>query len=145
MSWTRIWIHGVFATKYRAPVLRDEIRMGVFMHIKTYAMSKGIELDVVNGYHDHAHCLICLARGQTLADVMKIIKGESAYWINKNKLTKTKFVWQDDYWAVSVSEKHVTRVRGYILRQEEHHKGKTFETEINRFMLKYGWTNSNKN
>ena len=60
-------------------------------------MSKGIELDVINGYFDHAHCLICLTRQQTLSDVMKIIKGESAYWINKNKLTTTKFVWQDDY------------------------------------------------
>ena len=145
MSWSRIWIHVVFSTKYRAPVLRDEIRMKVFMHIKEYAISKGIELDVINGYFDHAHCLICLTRQQTLSDVMKVIKGESAYWINKNKLTSTKFVWQDDYWAVSVSERHVPFVRRYILKQEEHHRGKTFETEINRFMQKYGWTNSNKN
>ena len=85
MSWTRVWIHVVFATKYRAPVLRDEIRMKVFMHIKEYASLKGIELDVVNGYLDHAHCLICLARGQTLADVMKIVKGESAYWIKRER------------------------------------------------------------
>lgn len=126
-------------------MLRDEIRTRVFMHIKEYAISKGIELDVVNGYIDHAHCLICLARGQTLADVMKIVKGESAYWINKNKLTKSKFVWQDDYWAVSVSERHVPHVRRYILHQEEHHRGKSFETEINHFMQKYGWTLSDKN
>lgn len=138
MSWTRVWIHVVFSTKYRAPVLRDEIRMKVFMHIKEYAMQKGIELDVVNGYLDHAHCLICLGRGQTLADVMKIIKGESSYWINKNRLTKARFSWQDDYWAVSVSEKHVERVRNYILRQEEHHKSKTFDTELNKFLKKYG-------
>nr|WP_295934952.1 IS200/IS605 family transposase [uncultured Dyadobacter sp.] len=140
MSWTRLWIHVVFSTKYRAPVLRDEIRMKVFMHIKEYAESKGIQVDVVNGHLDHAHCLICLGREQTIADVMKIVKGESSYWINKNKLTKMRFVWQDDYWAVSVSERHVSRVRNYILRQEEHHKGKTFDTEINRFMAKYGWT-----
>jgi len=118
--------------------------MKVFMHIKEYAESKGINVDVVNGYLDHAHCLICLSREQTIADVMKIIKGESSYWINKNNLTKERFIWQDDYWAVSVSEKHVSRVRSYILRQEEHHKGKTFDTEINRFMQKYGWTQLNK-
>ncbi|OJV21266.1 MAG: transposase [Dyadobacter sp. 50-39] len=144
MSWTRIWIHVVFATKYRVPVLRDEIRKKVFVHIREYAMSKGIELDMINGYVDHAHCLICLNRQQTLADVMKIIKGESAHWINKYNLTAAKFVWQDDYWAVSVSERHVTHVRRYISKQEEHHKAKTFDTEINRFMIKYGWTNSNK-
>jgi REP element-mobilizing transposase RayT len=139
MSWTRVWIHVVFSTKYRAPVLRDEIRMKVFMHIKEYAESKGIDVNVFNGYLDHAHCLICLSREQTIADVVKIIKGESSYWINRNQLTKGRFSWQDDYWAVSVSEKHVSRVRNYILTQEEHHKGKTFDTEINRFMRKYGW------
>lgn len=144
MSWTRVWIHVVFATKYRAPVLRDEIRMKVFMHIKEYAASKGIEVNVVNGYLDHAHCLICLSREQTIADVMKIIKGESSYWINKNKLTKDRFVWQDDYWAVSVSERHVPQVRNYILKQEEHHRSKTFGIEITSFMQKYGWTYSNK-
>lgn len=121
-------------------MLRDEIRLRVFMHMKEYATQKGIELDVVNGYTDHAHCLIALGRGQTIADIIKIIKGESSYWINKNSLTKTRFAWQDDYWAVSVSEKHVTRVRNYILRQEEHHKAKTFNTELTKFLKKYGET-----
>ena len=145
MSWSRIWIHVVFSTKYRAPLLRDDIRMRVFMHIKEYAEGKGIALDVINGYTDHAHCLICLTRDQTLADVMKIVKGESSYWINKNNLTRERFVWQDDYWAVSVSEKHVSRVRNYILKQEEHHRSRTFEVEISRFMQKYGWTQPKSN
>ncbi|WP_409021334.1 transposase [Dyadobacter sp. CY261] len=57
---------------------------------------------------DHAHCLICLTRVQALADAMKTVKGESSYWINKNKLTKDRFVWQDDYLAVSVSERMAT-------------------------------------
>ena len=33
---------------------------------------------------------------------MQKIKGESSYWINKNKMTKFKFEWQDDYYAVSI-------------------------------------------
>jgi len=42
---------------------------------------------------------------------MQLIKGESSYWINKNRLTKTKFEWQDDYFAISVSESVVNKVR----------------------------------
>ena len=59
----------------------------------------------------------------------QLIKGESAFWINQNRLIKGKFVWQDDYWAVSVSESHLQVVREYIRNQEEHHRTKSF-TEV---------------
>jgi hypothetical protein len=48
-------------------------------------------------------------------------------------------MWQDDYWAVGVSESHVSAVRNYISRQEEHHGKKTFMEEVDLFMEKYGW------
>ena len=50
-----------------------------------------------------------------------------------------KFSWQDDYWAVSVSESHVNAVRKYIHGQEEHHRKKSYAEEIDEFMKKYGW------
>ncbi|NIJ55526.1 IS200/IS605 family transposase [Dyadobacter arcticus] len=139
MSWTSLWVHMVFCTKYRKPYLNSQIRQRVFLHIKENAAKKNIWLDVVNGYSDHAHCLFVLGRDQTLADVARLIKGESSFWINQNKLTSEKFVWQDDYWAVSVSERHIARVRQYILNQEAHHTKKTFKEEIDRFTKKYGW------
>ncbi len=55
-------------------------------------------------------------------------------------LTENKFVWQDDYWVVGVSESHLESVRKYIHNQEEHHSKKSFSEEINGFMEKYGWT-----
>lgn len=48
-------------------------------------------------------------------------------------------MWQDDYWAVSVSEWHVERVRNYIKNQEAHHQIKDFKQENEKFMKKYGW------
>lgn len=91
MSWTSVWIHIVFTTKYRKPFLVDGIRMKVFRHTKEYGLEKGIQLDVVNGFTDHVHCLVSLNRDQTIADIVKIIKGESSFWINKNRLTRSKF------------------------------------------------------
>jgi putative transposase len=140
MSWVRVWIHLVFSTKNKEPFLRTgEIRKKVFQHIKQNAEEKGIWLDCINGYQDHAHSLISLNKDQAISKVAQLIKGESSFWINQNKLTKTKFVWQDDYWAVSVSESHLKPVRDYILQQEEHHAAKSFADEINEFMKKYGW------
>jgi REP element-mobilizing transposase RayT len=68
-----------------------------------------------------------------------LIKGESSFWINKNKLTIEKFEWQDEYFAVSVSESMLDKVRDYIKNQEEHHRKKTFQEEYDEFISKYGF------
>ena len=102
----------VFSTKNREPFLNSsELRKTVFQHIKKNAAEKEIWLDCVNGYQDHAHCLISLGKEQSISKVAQLIKGESSFWINQNKLTKEKFIWQDDYWVVGVSESHLDSVR----------------------------------
>ncbi len=131
----------VFSTKNREPFLNSaELRRNVFEHIKNNAEEKGIWLDCINGYQEHAHCLVSLGKEQTIAKVAQLIKGESSYWINQHNLTSEKFVWQDDYWIVGVSESHLKSVRKYIHNQEIHHSNQSFESEINNFMEKYGWS-----
>jgi putative transposase len=103
------------------------------------AEEKGIWLDCINGYQDHAHCLISLNKDQTISKTVQLIKGESSFWINQNKIIEHKFIWQDDYWAVGVSESHLPENRDYIHCQEEHHSKKTFAEEINDFNRKYNW------
>ena len=140
MSWVRVWIHLVFSTKNRYPYFNsNEIRHKVFAHIKQNAKTKNIWLDTISGYHDHVHCLISLNREDSISRTVKMIKGESSNWINKDKIVKDKFSWQDDYWAVGISENQVEDVRKYILSQERHHRKHTFAEEIEKFMLKYGW------
>ncbi len=81
-------------------------------------------MDFVNGYTDHVYCLISLNKQQTILDVVHLLKGESSHCINKNNLCKENFKWQDDYFAVSVSQLRVNRVRDYIKNQEVHHAKK---------------------
>ncbi|MDZ4759079.1 MAG: hypothetical protein SGJ10_13200, partial [Bacteroidota bacterium] len=55
MSWIRIYIHAVFSTKNFEPLLNSiELRQKIFKHIKQNATEKGIWLDCVNGYNNHA-------------------------------------------------------------------------------------------
>ena len=137
MSYTKIWVHCVWTTKYRKPLLKKEIRNKILDHISENAKSKGIYIDCIGGFEDHLHCLICLKREQNIADVMQKIKGESSYWINKNKLTALKFSWQDDYFAVSIGESQLGNLRKYIKNQEKHHRKKTLSEEYNQFIDKY--------
>ncbi|HMR41589.1 MAG TPA: IS200/IS605 family transposase [Ignavibacteria bacterium] len=139
MSYVRIWVHIVFATKYRQPLMSDNIRYEIQKHIMKNCAEKNIFLQSINGYTEHLHCLISLGKEQTISYVAQMIKGESSFWINNNNLTHDKFSWQDDYYAVSVSQSHVKRVINYIKNQEAHHSRKTFKDEIDEFVNRYGW------
>ena len=131
----------VFSTENGIPYLDShELRKAVFQHIKMNAVEKGIWLDCVNGWQDHAHCLISLGKEQTISKVAQLIKGESSYWINQQGLTENKFVWQDDYWVVGVGESQINSVRNYIFDQEIHHSRNSFTEEMNDFMEKHGWS-----
>lgn len=137
MGFVRVWVHLVWATKCRETSLSKEIRPTIFEHIRENAKEKGIYIDSINGYLDHIHCLVSIGPTQSIDKILMLIKGESSYWINKNKLTKKKFEWQDEYFAVSVSESAVMRVRAYIKNQESHHRKKTFNEEYQEFIRKY--------
>jgi REP element-mobilizing transposase RayT len=140
MPFIKVYIHFVWSTKNRKPFLDSpELRQRVWEHIKQNAKSKEIFIDTINGYQEHCHCLISLGIDQTMSKTMQLLKGESSFWINKHNLCKQKFEWQDDYFAVSVSESILDKVREYIKNQETHHKKKSFEQEYNEFIEKYGF------
>lgn len=139
MPHVKVWIHFVWTTKNRIPLLTDDIRQRVFAHIRENAKAKGIFLDHINGYVEHVHCLISLGTEQSIAQIIKQLKGESSHWINQEQLTKHKFQWQHEYFAVGVSESVVDKVRDYIRRQEEHHSKQTFQAEFERMIQKFGF------
>ena len=139
MPFIKVWLHFVWSTKDRHPYLKGEIREKVLEHIRQQAKEKGIHIDFINGYLDHIHCLISLGIDQTLSWIMQSIKGESSFWINKNKLTNAKFAWQDEYFVVSVNEDTLPSVRRYIAKQEEHHKTISFEEEYEGFLKRAGF------
>src|SRR5215813_7452218 len=139
MPYVKVWIHLVWATKNREPYLTREIRQSVFQHIRENAREKGIFIDFINGYVDPVHCLISLGTDQTIEKIMQLLKGESSFWINKNYLCKSKFAWQDEYFAASVSEALVEQCRNYIKHQEQHHQKRSFQEEYEEFLQRAGF------
>jgi len=137
MSFVKVMIHAVWGTKNHEPFLTKEIRTKLVQHIKENAKAKGIYIDEINGYLDHLHCIFGLNADLSISKTMQLIKGESAHWMNKDKITKNKFEWADEYFAVSVSESMLNKVKVYVRNQEEHHKKKTFMQEVEEFNSKY--------
>jgi putative transposase len=135
MSYTRVFIHYVWATRRRKHTLLQPHRQLLFDHIKQNALLKGIILDRVNGYTNHVHCLVWLKPQQTMDQVAQLLKGESSYWYNnKSGISGNKLQWQKDYFAASVSLSMMERLRNYIDNQETHHQKKTFEEEYEEML-----------
>ena len=131
MPFVSVYIHFVWSTKNRGPYLETkEIRDAMWQHIRDNGKAKGIFIDFVNGHQEHCHCLVSLGAEQTISKVMQLIKGESAFWFNKQNFIKDKLEWQDEYFAVSVSQSALNTVRNYIKNQEEHHKKKHFNKNM---------------
>jgi REP element-mobilizing transposase RayT len=139
MAYVKNWLHCVWGTKNRIPFIKGELKLDLIRHITENAKKKNIHIDIINGYRQHIHCLISLNADQKLSEVMQLIKGESSYWINKNKKTSTKFEWADEYFGISISESDLPNVRNYIKNQEEHHRAKTWDEDYNEYLKKYGF------
>ena len=121
MSYTSILIHIVWSTKNRKKILDKYKKDIICEHIKEYAIKNNIHILNINGCMNHLHCLIYLMPSQNIANVVQLQKGESSHWINNNFKFFGKFNWQDEYFAVSVSESKKNVMFNYINKQEEHH------------------------
>ena len=133
----KLWIHLVWSTKGREPLLFDKIQKNIFFHIKEKGSEKGYHLDVINGTEDHLHCLLSLHPKYAISEIVNDLKGESSHWINEQNLIKPKFLWQRGFGAFSVSESNVKKIRKYILNQEEHHRKMSFKEEWEILLKKH--------
>ncbi|MBO0940015.1 IS200/IS605 family transposase [Fibrella sp. HMF5335] len=139
MSYVKIWVHIVWATKRRQRTLTAGVRRELISHIKHNARQKRIVLDCLNGHDDHLHALIRPQPEQSISKVVQLLKGESAHWANEQKTIPHKLEWAKGYFAISVSESGVKQIRAYIAKQEEHHQRKTFAQEYTEFIDRFGF------
>lgn len=137
-SFNKIWIHAIWATKERTPLISGVIEKRVYDFISAQLREQGCPIRIVNGMPDHIHCLFLLNPQKSIAEVIKQIKGSSSHFINQNDLTDTKFAWQTGYAAYSVSESVVDKVFQYIKSQKTHHQKKSFQEEYEAFMQRCG-------
>ena len=128
-----LFIHVITCVKNKEPLLTKPVRMVLFAHIKKHAAENGINVLSVNGTEDHMHAVVQMMPTQNLAQIMKSIRTDSTTWINEGNFIKSNFEWEEGYAALSVSPSSVKQVLDYIEKQEEHHKTKTLDSELEVF------------
>jgi putative transposase len=140
-SFNKIWIHAIWSTKDRYPLIGAKIEAKVYDHLRKQFIESGCPVRIISGMPDHIHALFLLNPQKTIAEIIKQVKGSTAHYINENNFMEQKFAWQVGYAGFSVSESAVEKVFEYIDNQKNHHTKKTFQQEYDDFLRLYGFGN----
>lgn len=138
-SYNKIWIHAIWATKEREPLIVPKIEQQVYDFMRNEFIESGCPVRIINGMPDHVHCLYLLNPQKANSDIIKQVKGSVSHFINEQNLIPDKFAWQTGYAAYSVSESQLESVFQYIKNQKTHHAKRTFPQEYDGFLKKYGF------
>lgn len=136
-TYSQINIHCVFAVKGRENTIANDFRDELHKYISGILRNDNLYPISVGGWKDHVHVFFELNPNSKVSDIMRMIKSISSKWINDNKLVKGKFQWQEGYGAFSYSRSQRNAVVNYIMKQEVHHKTKTFREEYLELLGKF--------
>ncbi|RYY64689.1 MAG: IS200/IS605 family transposase, partial [Chitinophagaceae bacterium] len=118
--------HVVFAVKYRRALIQASWKERLHQYMIGIIHNHSHRVLALNSMPDHVHILFGYNTNQTLPDLMLHVKRDSTLWINKNRLTKERFAWQEGYGGFAVCKGHLSPVIAYILNQEQHHRAQSF-------------------
>ena len=138
---TQLYVHLVFAVKYRERLLRPEIRSEIFSYISGIITNRKHKSIIINGVFDHIHLLIGLYVNDTISDLVGAIKKSSSTFINDRNWFVGKFHWQEGYGAFTYGRSQLDLIYNYIKNQESHHRKRSFREEylelLKRFEIEY--------
>jgi putative transposase len=136
-SFNRLTYHIVFATKYRKPSIKEDIRERLYEYIGGILRGNKGSLIQIGGVEDHVHLLVRLSPTRSMSEVIRDVKACSSKWMGEVGHVD-KFEWQKGYGAFTVSFDRVDTIRKYIQNQKEHHKTMTFQEEYIDFLERHG-------
>ena len=136
-TFSQIYIQIVFAVKGRENLISKSNQDELNKYIAGIIKGKEQKPIIVNGMSDHIHSFIGLRPVMAISDLVRDIKNNSSNFIKDKGWVKGKFSWQEGYGAFSYSHSDIENVYQYILKQEAHHKEKTFREEYIDLLKKF--------
>ena len=132
-----IYVHIIFSTKNRQPLILPEIIQDLHSYIVGIARAYDSPIHVIGGIEDHVHILLTLSRTISLSKLVEEIKKQSSRWIKTQGEKYRDFAWQNGFGAFSIGQSAFENLRKYILTQKDHHKKISFQDEFRAFLKKY--------
>ena len=136
-AYVSCYIHYVFSTKDRRPLIATEMRDRLWAYLGGIAKTNGMEAVSIGGVLDHIHLLLGLPSTMPIAKAVQLVKGGSSKWVHETFPASQGFAWQAGYGAFSVGVASLDSVIQYIQNQEAHHQTRTFQEEFLAFLKHY--------
>lgn len=137
-TYSQIYIHVVFATRYRENIISKEWRDDLHRYIAGIITNTGAKSLAVGGWNDHVHLFFGMPPTLLIPELVNRVKANSSKWVNENRLMKGKFRWQSGYGAFSYSKNQRDIIIKYIKNQEEHHRSMSFKEEYVKTLTDFG-------
>lgn len=137
-SLAKIYLHLVFSTKNRVPMLGNEVRDALHRYVATVLGNLGCHAVPINSVEDHVHILFELRRTIAVSKVVEDVKKSSSKWLKAQPGMNNDFAWQSGYGVFSVSASNVRAVQDYVAGQQQHHRTRSFQDELRALLEKHG-------
>ena len=134
----QIFMHIIFATKGRRPLIVPELQGEMWDCLTGIATQNGMEAFAIGGTENHVHILTSQDVNLSVDQVIELYKTGSVAWANDEVFPAKDFAWQENCAAFSVSAEDIPRVSRFIHRQATYHKRITFEREFLSFLDRHG-------
>jgi putative transposase len=127
-SYTSLYYHLVWSTNGRQEFIYPEFREELYDYMGKIAIVKKWHLLAVGGTGNHIHLLLQINTLRTLSYVVSCLKANSSKFIREKFFSD--FSWQAGYGVFSVDVTSLSRIKRYILNQEQHHSNMSYEKEL---------------
>ena len=126
--YTRLYVHCVWATWDRQPLLTPAVEARLYAAIAAKCHALRCEMLAIGGDLDHVHLLARFAASLSIAELVQEVKGASSHLMNHEIAPHREFRWQGSYGAFTVNANGLEKVIGYIRNQKTHHaERRTFD------------------
>jgi REP element-mobilizing transposase RayT len=130
--YSQIYLHFVWATWDRAPLLRRNFRPRLFAALASKCRELDCEPIAVGGVENHIHLLAGMSPNVAPSKLVQGLKGNTSHLISHEIHPGDAFRWQAGYGVFSVSKRHLDKVKAYVLNQETHHAEGPVYDELER-------------
>ena len=137
-SYVSLYYHIIFSTKDRQRWLEERVRERLWAYMGGILKNHGGTPISIGGVEDHAHMVISLHQTVTVADTVRDVKANSTAWVKSMYPDLAEFAWQEAYAAFTLHWGILESAKGYVARQEEHHREQSFQDEVIRFLKRHG-------
>ncbi len=132
MSFWRKYYHIVWSTNNREPLITPKIESRLYPYIVNKAAELGVYVYAINGWRDHIHIVAAIPPKESVAHVVKTLKGASSHDLNQQRIVDTLFAWQRGYGVLSLGSRQLNDAVEYVRKQKEHHHDETVVAWLER-------------